>query len=114
MVPGARVCPLATDASPKRPNPALSLVAYWSRRLRSRGPPDCSFLLLTASSLERLDVYLVMSSPLYTACAEVLSAFQANKDDLDALLNPESGFAPRLRDICYRQCVYPPSVQDAR
>ena len=70
-------------------------------------PPDLSFFDVRSPDA-------LMSDALYASCAEVLSVCQANKDDLDALLNPESGFAPRLRDICYRQCVYPPSIQDAR
>ncbi|TBU21786.1 nuclear pore protein 84/107 [Dichomitus squalens] len=41
-----------------------------------------------------------MSEALYAACAEVLSVCQTNKDDLEALLHPETGFAPRLREIC--------------
>ena len=49
------------------------------------------------------------SDSFYAACADVLSAFQANKDDLDALLDPETGFAPRLRDLCYKQYVLPTS-----
>lgn len=46
-----------------------------------------------------------MSDGLYASCAEVLSVCQANKDDLEALLHPESGFAPRLREICEQQYV---------
>ncbi|THH14665.1 hypothetical protein EW146_g5692 [Bondarzewia mesenterica] len=41
-----------------------------------------------------------MSETLYTSCAEVLSLFQSHKDDLAVLLDPDSGFAPRLRQIC--------------
>ncbi|KAH9940156.1 nuclear pore protein 84/107 [Epithele typhae] len=44
-----------------------------------------------------------MSEALYASCAEVLSVCQANKDDLEALLHPEYGFAPRLRHICDQQ-----------
>ena len=44
-----------------------------------------------------------MAEALYAACAEVLSVCQANKDDLEALLHPETGFAPRLREICNQQ-----------
>ncbi|OJT05441.1 Nucleoporin nup107 [Trametes pubescens] len=44
-----------------------------------------------------------MSDGLYASCAKVLSVCQANKDDLEALLHPESGFAPRLREICEQQ-----------
>lgn len=48
-----------------------------------------------------------MSASLYSACAEVLSLSQSTKDDLEALLHPETGFAPRLRQICEEQCVFP-------
>ena len=41
-----------------------------------------------------------MSEALYAACAEVLSLAQSKKDDLAALLDPETGFAPKLRQIC--------------
>ncbi|KAI0773023.1 nuclear pore protein 84/107 [Trametes elegans] len=41
-----------------------------------------------------------MSDSLFASCADVLSVCQANKDDLEALLDPEHGFAPRLREIC--------------
>ncbi|KAF9221187.1 hypothetical protein BS17DRAFT_846289 [Gyrodon lividus] len=41
-----------------------------------------------------------MSESLYASCAEVLSACQGIKDDLPALLDPASGFAPRLRQLC--------------
>ncbi|KAF8168933.1 nuclear pore protein 84/107 [Pholiota molesta] len=39
-------------------------------------------------------------SDLYAACAEVLSVCQTIKDDLAALLDPHTGFAPRMREIC--------------
>ncbi|KAL6298142.1 nuclear pore protein 84/107 [Sparassis latifolia] len=42
-----------------------------------------------------------MSEALYASCAEALSACQSTKDDLAALLHPETGFAPRLRQICH-------------
>ncbi|RDB21680.1 hypothetical protein Hypma_011219 [Hypsizygus marmoreus] len=44
-----------------------------------------------------------MSDALYVSCAEVLSLCQSMKDDLAALLDPETGFAPRLRQICRDQ-----------
>ncbi len=44
-----------------------------------------------------------MTDTLYSACAEVLSLAQARKDDLAALLDPETGFAPKLRQICQEQ-----------
>jgi nuclear pore complex protein Nup107 len=46
-----------------------------------------------------------MSESLYSSCAEVLSVCQAAKDDLAALLDPNTGFAPRLRQLCRDQCV---------
>lgn len=46
-----------------------------------------------------------MTENLYASCAEVLSVCQANKDNLEALLNPETGFAPKLRQICDQQYV---------
>lgn len=41
-----------------------------------------------------------MSQSLYTSCAEVLSLAQSRKDDLASLLDPASGFAPKLRQLC--------------
>ena len=47
-----------------------------------------------------------MSETLYTRCAEVLAHCQAQlKDDLPALLDPASGFAPQLRQICTQWSV---------
>lgn len=46
-----------------------------------------------------------MSETFYTSCADVLALFQAQKDDLEALLDPQAGFAPRLRQLCEQQCV---------
>lgn len=44
-----------------------------------------------------------MSESLYSSCAEVLSVCQAAKDDLAVLLDPNNGFAPRLRQLCRDQ-----------
>ncbi|KIJ62485.1 hypothetical protein HYDPIDRAFT_94356 [Hydnomerulius pinastri MD-312] len=44
-----------------------------------------------------------MSESLYASCAEVLTICQATKDDLSALLDPSTGFAPRLRQLCRDQ-----------
>ncbi|KAI8970749.1 nuclear pore protein 84/107 [Trametes punicea] len=44
-----------------------------------------------------------MSDSLFASCAEVLSVCQANKDNLEALLHPETGFAPRLQQLCEAQ-----------
>ncbi|KAI0804804.1 nuclear pore protein 84/107 [Irpex lacteus] len=41
-----------------------------------------------------------MSYSLYTSCAEVLSLSQSRKDDISFLLDPEAGFAPKLRQLC--------------
>ncbi|KAI0259467.1 nuclear pore protein 84/107 [Gloeopeniophorella convolvens] len=46
-----------------------------------------------------------MSETFYTSCADVLALCQAQKDDLETLLDPQSGFAPRLRQICEQQCA---------
>ena len=48
-----------------------------------------------------------MSETFYTSCADVLALFQAQKDDLESLLDPQAGFAPRLRQLCEQQCVLP-------
>ncbi|KAJ2925851.1 hypothetical protein H1R20_g11243, partial [Candolleomyces eurysporus] len=40
---------------------------------------------------------------LFVASADVLSLGQAMKDDLSALLDPEHGFAPRMRRLCRDQ-----------
>ncbi|KAF8553085.1 hypothetical protein OG21DRAFT_1589517 [Imleria badia] len=44
-----------------------------------------------------------MSESLYASCAQVLMLCQGIKDDLPALLDPVSGFAPRLRQLCRDQ-----------
>ncbi|KAF8962886.1 nuclear pore protein 84/107 [Flammula alnicola] len=44
-----------------------------------------------------------MSEGLYSSCAEVLSIAQSFKDDLAAILDPESGYAPRMRQVCEDQ-----------
>ncbi|KAI0086032.1 nuclear pore protein 84/107 [Irpex rosettiformis] len=41
-----------------------------------------------------------MAHTLYTSCAEVLSLAQSRKDDISFLLDPEAGFAPKIRQIC--------------
>ena len=46
-----------------------------------------------------------MSETFYTSCADVLALFQAQKDNLEAILDPQAGFAPRLRQLCEQQCV---------
>ncbi|KAJ6620333.1 107-domain-containing protein [Mycena sp. CBHHK59/15] len=46
-----------------------------------------------------------MSDALYASSAEVLSICQSMNDDLEGLLHPETGFAPRLRQICHNQLV---------
>ncbi|TEB19903.1 hypothetical protein FA13DRAFT_1820574 [Coprinellus micaceus] len=40
---------------------------------------------------------------LYVAFSEVLSLSQSTKDDLAGLLDPETGFAPRMRQLCREQ-----------
>ncbi|KAH9976532.1 nuclear pore protein 84/107 [Russula compacta] len=44
-----------------------------------------------------------MSETFYTSCADVLALCQAQKDNLEALLDPQTGFAPRLRQLCEQQ-----------
>ncbi|KAK0213959.1 nuclear pore protein 84/107 [Armillaria fumosa] len=41
-----------------------------------------------------------MADNAYEACADVLSLFQSMPDDLAAILDPDTGFAPQLRAIC--------------
>ena len=48
---------------------------------------------------------LAMADPFYSSCADELSVRQANGQDLDVLLDPKTGFASRLRDLCQSQCV---------
>lgn len=55
-----------------------------------------------------------MSHTLYTSCAEVLSLAQSRKDDLEALLDPETGFAPKLRQICQEQLAEAEEANDNR
>ncbi|KIM43977.1 hypothetical protein M413DRAFT_68391 [Hebeloma cylindrosporum] len=38
---------------------------------------------------------------LYSSCADVLSVCQTVKDDLLAVLDPDTGYAPRMRQICH-------------
>ncbi|KAJ7494494.1 nuclear pore protein 84/107 [Mycena galericulata] len=42
---------------------------------------------------------------LYVSSAEVLSICQSMNDDLEGLLHPETGFAPRLRQLCHNQLL---------
>jgi nuclear pore complex protein Nup107 len=42
-----------------------------------------------------------MTDNLYSSCAEVLSVSQTVKDDLVAILDPDTGYAPRMRQICH-------------
>jgi nuclear pore complex protein Nup107 len=44
-----------------------------------------------------------MPEALYESFAQVLSLCQSMKDDLAAILDPETGFAPRLRQLCRDQ-----------
>jgi hypothetical protein len=48
-----------------------------------------------------------MSETFYTSCADVLALFQAQKDNLEALLDPQAAFAPRPRQLFEQQCVLP-------
>ncbi|KAF7294646.1 Nuclear pore complex protein [Mycena indigotica] len=51
---------------------------------------------------------------LYVSSAEVLSICQSMNDDLEAILHPETGFAPRLRQICHDQLLDLEENRDAR
>jgi len=44
-----------------------------------------------------------MADDLYAPCAEILSVCQGFKDDLATVLDPEAGFAPRMRNLCEHQ-----------
>lgn len=44
-----------------------------------------------------------MAEVLYNSFAAVLQIGQNHKDDLDALLDTDTGFAPRLKQICEEQ-----------
>lgn len=46
-----------------------------------------------------------MAEGLYASFAEVLSVCQSFKDDLAVILDPDSGFAPRMRELCEQQWV---------
>ena len=47
-----------------------------------------------------------MSDPaIYASCAEALSLAQLSKDDLAVLLDPQTGFAPKMRQICHQQLL---------
>ena len=56
----------------------------------------------------------IMSDSLYASCAEVLSLAQSNKEDLATLLDPENGFAPKLRQICQEQLLEAEDNADGR
>jgi nuclear pore complex protein Nup107 len=53
-------------------------------------------------------------SAIYASSAEVLSMAQLNKDDLATLLDPQSGFAPKMRQICQEQLVEVEESGDGR
>ena len=53
-------------------------------------------------------------SAIYASCAEALSLAQLNKDDLATLLDPESGFAPKMRQICQQQLAEAEESADGR
>lgn len=55
-----------------------------------------------------------MSDSLYASCAEVLSLAQSKKEDLFALLDPDNGFAPKLRQICQDQLLEAEENADGR
>ncbi|KAI0294069.1 nuclear pore protein 84/107 [Multifurca ochricompacta] len=44
-----------------------------------------------------------MSETFYTSCADILALCQAQNNNLEALLDPQTGFAPRLRQLCEQQ-----------
>ena len=43
---------------------------------------------------------------MFASCAQALALAQGKKDDLVAILDPEHGFAPKLRQICREQYVF--------
>lgn len=44
-----------------------------------------------------------MAEALYSSYAEVLTVCQSVEDDLAAVLDPDTGYAPRMRQICQEQ-----------
>ena len=56
-----------------------------------------------------LNAERTMSETFYTSCADVLALCQAEKDNLGALLDAQTGFPPRLRQLCV-----PRSQHDSR
>lgn len=55
-----------------------------------------------------------MADSLYASCAEVLSLAQSSKGDLVTLLDPENGFASKLRQICREQLLEVADNADGR
>ncbi|KJA15826.1 hypothetical protein HYPSUDRAFT_148640, partial [Hypholoma sublateritium FD-334 SS-4] len=43
----------------------------------------------------------------YASCVDILSICQSLKADLEAVLNPQTGYAPCIRQKCMDQCVSP-------
>ncbi|KAG6828732.1 hypothetical protein H0H92_006920 [Tricholoma furcatifolium] len=44
-----------------------------------------------------------MSETLYASCADVVTVCRDMRDDIDAVCDPETGFAPRMREVCREQ-----------
>ncbi|KDR66942.1 hypothetical protein GALMADRAFT_147583 [Galerina marginata CBS 339.88] len=55
-----------------------------------------------------------MSDALYSSCAEVLEICQSIKDDLEAILDPETGYAPRMRHIVHEHIEELQDVHNSR
>lgn len=70
-------------------------------------------LLVQGQTVDRTP-NLTMSDSLYASCAEVLSLAQSQKEDLFALLDPDNGFAPKLRQICQDQLLEAEENADGR
>ena len=80
---------------------------------RGAGPPTGKRKGPNKESKDEVNNRAPMSETFYTSCADVLALCQAEKDNLEALLDPQTGFAPRLRQLCEQQCV-PRSRHDSR